>query len=87
MITGTHVLLYRRDPEADRAFFRDVLTLRTVDARHHAGARIQTGALREDRRGGVGLATTVRLPSGPSIGLYQPTHPLAIEPVAPAARA
>jgi catechol 2,3-dioxygenase-like lactoylglutathione lyase family enzyme len=32
MITGTHVLLYSKDPEADRAFFRDVLQLRSVDA-------------------------------------------------------
>src|SRR5579875_2502878 len=25
MITGAHTLIYSRDPEADRAFFRDVL--------------------------------------------------------------
>jgi hypothetical protein len=32
MITGAHVLLYSSDPEADRAFFRDVLGFRWVDA-------------------------------------------------------
>ena len=32
MITGTHVLLYSQDPEADRAFFRDILGFRSVDA-------------------------------------------------------
>src|ERR1035438_3835532 len=34
MITGAHVLLYSHDPEADRAFFRDVLEFRSVDAGH-----------------------------------------------------
>ena len=32
MIHGAHVLLYSQDPEADRAFFRDVLRFRSVDA-------------------------------------------------------
>src|SRR5215469_15122551 len=32
MIFGTHLLLYSRDPEADRAFFRDVLGLAHVDS-------------------------------------------------------
>jgi catechol 2,3-dioxygenase-like lactoylglutathione lyase family enzyme len=32
VISGTHILLYSRDPEADRAFFRDVLNFRAVDA-------------------------------------------------------
>ncbi len=32
MITGAHFLLYSRDPEADRLFFRDVLGFRAVDA-------------------------------------------------------
>jgi hypothetical protein len=34
MINGTHVVLYTKDPEADRAFFRDVLQLPSVDAGH-----------------------------------------------------
>jgi len=32
MITGTHILLYSQNAEADRAFFRDVLGFRSVDA-------------------------------------------------------
>lgn len=32
MITGTHVIVYSRDADADRAFFADVLRLRSVDA-------------------------------------------------------
>lgn len=31
-ITGAHILLYSDRPEADRAFFRDVLGFRNVDA-------------------------------------------------------
>ena len=31
MITGTHFLLYSRDAEADRAFFRDVLNFPAID--------------------------------------------------------
>jgi len=32
MITGAHMLLFSQNPEADRAFFRDVLRLTHVDA-------------------------------------------------------
>ena len=32
MITGSHVVVYSRDAEADRAFFRDTLGFRFVDA-------------------------------------------------------
>jgi catechol 2,3-dioxygenase-like lactoylglutathione lyase family enzyme len=32
MITGVHAIIFTRDAEADRAFFRDVLDLRSVDA-------------------------------------------------------
>ena len=32
MISGAHALIYSRDPEADRAFFRDVLGLDSVDS-------------------------------------------------------
>ena len=34
MIQGAHVILYSKDPEADRAFFRDVLRYEWVDAGH-----------------------------------------------------
>ena len=32
MISGTHVVVYSKDAEADRAFFRDVLGFPSVDA-------------------------------------------------------
>lgn len=32
MITGAHTIVYSRKPEADRAFLRDVLDLKSVDA-------------------------------------------------------
>ncbi|HEY6386672.1 MAG TPA: VOC family protein [Candidatus Acidoferrum sp.] len=32
MISGAHVIVYTRDAEADRAFFRDVLGFQSVDA-------------------------------------------------------
>jgi len=32
VITGAHTVIYSRDAEADRAFFRDVLGLPSVDA-------------------------------------------------------
>src|SRR5687767_14516094 len=31
MINGAHWLLYSKDPDADRTFFRDVLQLKSVD--------------------------------------------------------
>jgi catechol 2,3-dioxygenase-like lactoylglutathione lyase family enzyme len=34
MIFGAHVIVYSRDAEADRAFFRDVLGFESVDAGH-----------------------------------------------------
>ena len=34
MIFGAHVILMSKDPEADRAFFRDILKLPSVDAGH-----------------------------------------------------
>ena len=34
MIDGAHVVIYSKDAEADRAFFRDILGLQSVDAGH-----------------------------------------------------
>jgi catechol 2,3-dioxygenase-like lactoylglutathione lyase family enzyme len=34
LISGAHVIVYTKDAEADRAFFRDVLRFRSVDAGH-----------------------------------------------------
>jgi catechol 2,3-dioxygenase-like lactoylglutathione lyase family enzyme len=34
LIHGAHIVIYTKDPEADRAFFRDVLNFSSVDAGH-----------------------------------------------------
>ena len=34
MISGAHVIVYSKDADADRAFFRDVLGFHSVDAGH-----------------------------------------------------
>ena len=34
MITGAHAIIYSTNPEADRAFLRDVLAFRNVDVGH-----------------------------------------------------
>ena len=34
MINGAHIVIYTKDPEADRAFFRDILELSSVDGGH-----------------------------------------------------
>ena len=106
MINGVHFLLYSKDPEADRAFFQDVLGFRSVDAGHgwlifqlHAEHPLLGAVLYlmcDDLRSTMqflknkqvecmetleadwGITTTVKLPSGGSIGLYQPKHPTAI---------
>jgi hypothetical protein len=121
MITGAHILFYSRNPEADRAFFRNVLRLPAVDAGggwlifqlppaeaafHPVGAKARRRlpvagqmlsaelylmcddlelTLQELAAKNVhhsppteqewGLKTTLRLPSGGEIGLYQPRHP------------
>jgi catechol 2,3-dioxygenase-like lactoylglutathione lyase family enzyme len=123
MINGTHILIYTTNPDADRAFFRDVLGFRAVDAgggwlifaapptelafhpadgepsRAHAGHHLLTAhiyLLCDDVRATVkelaakhvrcsdiseerwGFRTTIALPGGGEVGLYQPTHPTAI---------
>jgi len=34
MISGAHVVVYSKNAEADRAFFRDILRFKSVDAGH-----------------------------------------------------
>src|SRR5512132_3737279 len=109
MIIGAHSIIYSTNPEADRAFLRDVLGLPHVDvgegwlifglppaevAVHPAeeSGRQELYFMCEDvgvlvaelrRRGitagrvrdeGWGLITDVRLPSGGTIGVYEPRH-------------
>lgn len=123
MITGIHFLLYSKDAEADRLFFRDVLGFRAVDAgegwlifalppaemgihpsssvqRHGEPDILQTDlylmcddlrsvieslesrnvSCTEIQEAAWGLRTTIKLPSGGEIGLYQPVHATALEP-------
>lgn len=123
MIFGTHLLLYSRDPEADRAFFRDVLGFANVDSgggwlifalppaemgihpaeasltQTHAGQDLATGTVylmcdklsdtlndlagkgfahTELREAEWGTVSSIRLPGGASLGLYEPHHALAV---------
>ena len=123
MIRGAHFLLYSANPEADRAFFRDVLSFLHVDIGggwlifrlpptelgvHPSDGKflqkhgedpllgsllfLMCADVRETVKSlqnkGVacsqvteedwGLSTTVQLPSGGRIGLYQPAHATAI---------
>jgi hypothetical protein len=113
MITGAHMIVYSKDAESDRAFFRDVLNFPAVDAGHGwlkfalppaeaafhpsennnlhelyfmcddlkltmeslKGKKVKCGSVKEERWGSL---TTISLPSGGKIGLYQPKHPTAI---------
>jgi catechol 2,3-dioxygenase-like lactoylglutathione lyase family enzyme len=118
VITSTHAILYADDPEAARAFFRDVLALPNVDAHggwlifklppaelgiHPAVESVPSGrhelyltcddvratAAELEAKGveftspvsdeGFGLLTTLRVPGGGEIGLYQPKHPTAYD--------
>jgi predicted enzyme related to lactoylglutathione lyase len=124
MINGAHFLLYSKDPDADRAFFRDVLQWAAVDLSHNwlifrlppAEMAVHPGDGNFVQKHGEGYmlgivlylmcddlnatvrwletkgvrcskvmtadwgnSSTVHLPSGGEIGLYQPTHETAIE--------
>lgn len=119
MISGVHILFYSSNPEADRAFLRDVLQFPSIDvgegwlifrlpaaeaavhpgeAIHpiqHAGRPLLSAVvylmcddLQETMQSlkskkvecapvveaGWGLSTSIRLPSGGDLGLYQPRH-------------
>jgi len=114
MIHGAHVVIYSKDSDADRAFFRDVLRFPAVDAGHGwlifalppaeaafhpdekndrhelyfmcddlkttmddlKARKVKCGAVKEERWGSL---TTIPLPGGGKIGLYQPKHPVAIK--------
>jgi catechol 2,3-dioxygenase-like lactoylglutathione lyase family enzyme len=113
VITGAHTIVYSRDADADRAFFRDVLGFDSVDAgdgwlifalppgelaahpdeaggRHElylmcddidataADLRAKGAVVGESSDQGWGLLTSIRLPSGAELGLYEPRHPTAI---------
>lgn len=125
--SGTHILFLSEDADADRAFLRDVLGFKSIDAGHgwlifamppaeaavhptapsdattgaqgnSQGAKLEAEVylMCDDVRAAVrvleqkkvkcapvekerwGLRTSIPLPSGGHIGLYQPTHPTAL---------
>jgi catechol 2,3-dioxygenase-like lactoylglutathione lyase family enzyme len=115
MINAVHTLIYSENPEADRAFLRDVLGFPHVDSGGgwlifkqppgevavHPGQGDQgsdlyfmcddikatlaelaahgveaTSPLSERR---YGIETSIRLPGGGRVGLYEPRHPTAYD--------
>jgi catechol 2,3-dioxygenase-like lactoylglutathione lyase family enzyme len=113
MITGLHAIIYSRDAEADRAFFRDVLGFAAVDAGQgwlifqgppselachpdDQGSKHELYLMCDDIKAeverlkgknvtlapisdeGWGLLTSISLPGGASLGLYEPRHPTAL---------
>ena len=122
MIHGVHLLLNSVNPEADRAFFKDVLNFPHVDAGHgwlifalppaeaaihpaekdltqpHAGQNLAAATVylmcdnlrdtldsliakgvehSEVQEARWGIVSSIRLPGGAHLGLYEPHHPLA----------
>jgi catechol 2,3-dioxygenase-like lactoylglutathione lyase family enzyme len=111
MLTGAHIVVYSKDAEADRAFFKDTLGFRWVDAGHHwlifavpaaevafhphdqnnrhemfftcddidaQVAALQKKGVQVDKISEEqwGTRTTISLPGGGAIGLYEPKHPV-----------
>ena len=114
MLTGAHIVVYSKNADADRAFFKDILGFRSVDAGHgwlifavpaaevafHPDDEnnkhemyfvcddikaqvavlkrkgVQVGEISEQR---WGMLTTISLPGGGVIRLYEPKHPLTFE--------
>jgi uncharacterized protein (TIGR02246 family) len=110
MIDGVHAILYSTNPDADRAFLRDIVGLAHVDAGHGwlifalppaelavhptdqgdrqelyfmcpdiatfveamAARGVACGPVQDQR---WGLLTTLTLPGGGAVGVYQPRHP------------
>ena len=115
MIQGLHAIIYAKDADKVRAFLRDVLGLKSVDAGHGwlifaappaelaahpveenekphhevylmcddlkatmkelAGKGVHCSAVTEAR---WGSSTSIQLPGGGELGLYQPKHPTAL---------
>jgi predicted enzyme related to lactoylglutathione lyase len=112
VITGVHALIYTKDVEAARAFFRDVLGFPWVDAGQgwlifalppaelaahptvengHCALYLMCDDVRktvaELKRKGAeftrpimeqswGFVTSLNLPGGGELGLYEPKHPV-----------
>ena len=115
MIHGAHVIIFSKDADADRAFFRDVLKYPFADAGHgwlifalppaevavhpsskndvhelylmcddvHAliaemkRKKVKCTPVHEERWGSL---TSVALPGGGKLGIYQPKHASPLKP-------
>ena len=114
MIHGAHVIIFSKDADADRAFFRDVLKYPFADAGHgwlifalppaevamHPGKngvhelylmcddvqaliaemkrkKVKCSAVHEER---WGLLTSITLPGGGKLGIYEPRHASPLKP-------
>jgi catechol 2,3-dioxygenase-like lactoylglutathione lyase family enzyme len=113
MIFGAHVIVYSKNADSDRAFFRDVLGLKSVDAGHGwlifalppaeaafhpsdkngiqelyfmcddlkaemaslAQKGVKCSEIQEAQWGSI---TSLRLPGGGEVHLYQPKHATAL---------
>ncbi len=62
MITGAHIIVYSKDPEADRKFFRDILNFSAVDAGHGWLIKKRAGCGPVQRKR-VGSVESVKQPS------------------------
>jgi uncharacterized glyoxalase superfamily protein PhnB len=115
MITGTHVILYSSDAEADRAFLGELLRLPAVDAGggwlimqlppgevavhpSEASGAVELYLVCDDVERtvqeltadgvtfdgpvtdqGWGRLTSIRLPGGGRVGIYEARHPTAFD--------
>lgn len=111
-IIGVHAMIYSKNADADRAFLRDVLGFKHIDAgdgwlifalppteagvhphdkndEHELYLMTDDVKAETERLGklgyvcasvqdqGYGLVTSVPLPGGGKLGLYEPRHPMA----------
>ena len=82
MIIGAHSIIYSVDPEADRAFLRDVLDFPSVDAGDGwlifglppAELAIHPSEKNDVHEEPWGLLTDVSLPGGGKLGVYEALH-------------
>jgi catechol 2,3-dioxygenase-like lactoylglutathione lyase family enzyme len=113
MIIGAHTIIYSKEADKDRAFFKDVLGFDSVDAGHGwlifalppAELAVHPADVEESHelylmcddiqqtvkdlknkkvacsaitQAGWGSLTTISLPGGGKLGLYEPRHEMAI---------
>src|SRR5262247_895988 len=73
MFIGAHCVISSPKPEADRAFFRDVLKLPSIDDGGYVIFGLPPAEVSVQDEG-WGVLTEVTLPSGGKLHVYQPRH-------------